>query len=333
MDISRILQDLLIKKETIFVPALGTLSLKYIPAEVFRISNRIAPPSYQLIFNNEPDSTDNSLTETISRVYNLTLEEAHEALNKLISEAIDEMIKGIPFIIKEIGSFKKEGGKIIFEADKNIPFLTDNYGLETIIMPLLEIEVPTIPKTIYHPEINVEKKSRKWILVSVIIILLITLGVAGYQYGYFQKGTGYMVSLFSGKSKPEIPQLATNDTLSGKIDAKKLKQESLKYTEDKKSTELKTFVNKVQTSREKKVLKYYLIAGSFKTKYKAQNLQDILITKGFKPEILNYSDTLYRVSIASYINRRTAVNEYIRLTSGENNYNLWLFSQPISIQE
>ena len=334
MDISRIIQDLLIKNDTVSVPGLGTFTRKYSPAEVYKFTNRISPPTYQLQFDKKINELDNSLISTIKDEYETSDEDAAESVNKWVVSIFETTEAGNIFSIKEVGFFKKDGDNQKFESDKNSILLADNFGLETTKLPLFEIEESnpspaTEPiSTIPEPAIVVKRNHKNWLIPVIILILLAVGGYFSFKYGYFQKGVQFASELIdSFKSENNAPQLATNDTLQGKADANSLKRKALQYNEEngKKSENQKTSSEKL-----KGPIKYYIISGSFKVLEKAEHHKKLMIVKGFSPQILNFGDTLFRISLASYTVRRDAVDEYIKLSAEDTTLNIWMFSQLAS---
>ncbi len=330
MDINRIIQALLIKNNSVSIAGLGTFSLNYIPAEVYQFSNSITPPSRQLVFSENIDVNDNSLINTLSEEYDLTIDNAKKEIEKWVSEILSAIDQGISFQINEIGAFKKENNKIIFEAKKDSLIFADSFGLETAKLPLIEIEGEVIKENkpytpIYKPEPIKKVNWTNRILITIIVIF-IGIGIFFlFQLGYIQASIAKISELFGTGNKIAKTSFATNDTLSGKIDANTLKRNALRYNEKSGRTGNDTSKSTQQSMQ--KVLRYYLIAGSFKSMNKAEVLKSELVVKGFTPEILVINDSIYRVSLISFINRHKAVEEYIMLTAGEFNNKLWLFSQ------
>jgi nucleoid DNA-binding protein len=330
MDINRIIQDLLIKNNSVSVAGLGTFSLNYIAAEVYKLSNQVSPPSYQLVFTENFDSSDNSIITILSKENNISLIEAKEALDKWVKVVNSVLERGSFYLIMEVGILKKVNNKTVFEPAKNSILYADNFGLEMTRMPLIEIEGDvtkenTPIKTIYMPQ---PVKKTKWVNGVLIAVAIIIIGLGIYlllQLGYLQLGIGKVLAFFKAKNETSTTQLATNDTLSGKIDANDLKRNALLYNENNGTGNSLTNQQSAQ-----KVIKYYLIAGSFRKMNTAEILKNELQSKGFTPEILSINDSIYRVSLASFTNRHKAVEEYIMLTAKEFNNKLWLYSQLTS---
>jgi hypothetical protein len=329
MDITRIIQDLLYRDNSISIPGLGTLSLIYIPSEIYRISNRITPPSHRIDFTENFDASNNSLVYVLSEEYDLSPEEAKEAINDWFNEAKVNLNKGKSISLKNIGTLREVSGVLIFEADKDSPLTASNYGLESVNMPLMELEAEKpeahikVISPVKHKFFN---KKLKWIAALIAVIIFISAGFVAYNMGYLDEAINKLSVLTSFNNFPDKQQLATNDTLTGKIDANKLKREALRYSEFQKSQKAIS-IQKLKT--EQKNLKYYIIAGSFKTFKSANRFKNELVMNGFSPEILNIGDTTFRVSLASFNSRQKAVEEYIMLTARDANRKIWLYSQLV----
>ncbi len=329
MDIIRVITDLLISAEKVTVPGLGVFSLNYHPAEIYKFTNRVTPPSRQIQFSETFDVDDHKLLFVLSQEYDTAYDLAKETVEKFVESIFITLNNGNSYSIEGLGILRKVEDKIHFEADKNSILFAENYGLETTQIPLFEIEKENPVATSPKPVIPAKTKKSNVLnrVVSIIAILVICMtGFVLYQMGYIDMVITKAENFITAQKKAYHRQLATNDTLKGKMDADSLKRKALIYKEKTPQAVDTTS----QNSNVKKVLKYYLIAGSFRNEASAEKHQKEFIEKGFKPEILSVGDSIFRISIISYTNRQKAVDEYIKLTSGESNFKLWLFSQMVS---
>ena len=76
MNVSRIILDLLTKNHVVSIPNLGRFTYSYVSAEVYKFTNRVAPPAYKLEFFDDIDVNDKSLIETYSMEYDTPLDES-----------------------------------------------------------------------------------------------------------------------------------------------------------------------------------------------------------------------------------------------------------------
>jgi hypothetical protein len=329
MNFDRIIQDLILKNNSVAIPGLGTLFMQYNPAEFERLTNRILPPVYQLNFKTLIDPDDNSLVNIILDEYEITKERAEAEVKNWVDDILSTIERGNDYLIKEVGSFRKSGSNIDFEADTNSILLAGNLGLEVTKVPIFEIvgEIEKQKKVIIKQ--TGSNKHIKELIAAAIALLIILSGIVLYRLELLQQGWDNLIGLIGDTTQYKFEKFATNDTLIGRADAKALKRRALLYAEQQNNQESATKEG-VSGISPNGVIKYYLIAGSFKTIRNAEKLQRELISKGYTPEILNIADTTFRVSLASYINRRKAVEEFIALTEQDKNFKLWLYSQLIS---
>jgi nucleoid DNA-binding protein len=326
MDIARIIQDLLYKENSVSITGLGTFSIIYISSEILKFSGHATPPSYHIGFTENFNANDNKIIRILSEEYDMSFEDAQVAIENWANGAKEILKKGESFSIKNIGILNEQSGIINFEADKNSPLLTGSYGLGDIKIPLIEIEPE---KTETHKDFNLPVKHKtpnkklKWIAALAVVLIIVSAGFIAFNLGYFDKAINELSLITDFDDTSEGQQLATNDTLKGKIDANKLKRNALKYSENKKNI----LAEKQQKIQKQKVIKYYIIAGSFKSFKSATKFKNELIMYNFSPEILNIGDTTFRVSLNSFTDRHKAVEEYIMLTTQDAKRKIWLYSQ------
>ncbi len=331
MDIARIIQDLLYRDSSISIPGIGTLSIIYIPSEILKFSNRITPPSYRIDFKENFDASNNSLVYVLSEVYDLSIENAQEIVEKWVKDVKEILNEGKSFSLTNVGTLKDISGILIFEADPNSPLIAGSYGLESAKIPLIEIETEK-PETHTSVDLSLKPKSPnkklRWIAALVVLFILISGSLIVINLGYLDTTFSKIFVLLGLNEAPEKQQFATNDTLSGKIDANKLKRNALWYKEIQKSKNA-TSNEKQQILQRQNNIKYYIIAGSFKSYKSANSFKTELVMKGFTPEILNIGDTTFRVSLNSFNDRHKAIEEYIMLTTQDSSRKIWLYSQLI----
>lgn len=340
MDLGRLLIDLILLDHEVSVPGLGTFTLTYLPAEVYKFTNRISPPSQKLIFTASKETAGTRFIDFITEKKNSEQIEIAEAIKNWVDLIYATTDKGEKFEITELGLFKKDGDKLIFDPIKNNLLFADSFGLESVNIPLFEIEGPVTSeptKPVAKPDVKLIVKPinkpkpiklqhmKKWIIIAGSAVLLIVAIVFLYQKGMLQSGFEKLSGLFKSH-KSSLTQMATNDTLNGKIDANDLKRKALSYEESQKA--MKDVESKLPDNE--KVIKYYIIAGSFKSIANAQKFESKLKNSGYNPVIVEMSDTLYRVALNSFTDRHKAVEEFIMLTNKDTSIKIWLYSQLAS---
>lgn len=76
-----------------------------------------------------------------------------------------------------------------------------------------------------------------------------------------------------------------------------------------------------------KQLVYHIIAGSYKNRVNAEQGMTSLQQLGFRPSLLNFNDTLFRVSLVSFSDRQKAVDEYIYISQRYPDLKIWFYSR------
>ncbi len=330
MNIIRVITDLLINKEKAVVPGLGIFTLNYHPSEIYKFTNRVTPPSRQLQFSEVYDADDNKLFFTLAEEYDTQFDIAKQTVDQWVNTIHNKLNEGNNYLIEGIGTLRKVDDKLHFESDKNSILFSEAYGLETSQIPLIEIEKEIHPSHVSKPVVTHAKEKSyvlNWIVGIIAVAVIVFAGYVLYQSGYYNLVVNKVQSYFVAKPEKKQTQFATNDTIQGNKDANELKRQALSYAEQQKKSSDDTLS---KNFNDKKILKYYLIAGSFKNMASAEKHKDNFLKKGFAPEILVIGDTIFRISIESYTDRHKAVAEYIRLTSGENELKLWLYSQMVA---
>jgi hypothetical protein len=115
-------------------------------------------------------------------------------------------------------------------------------------------------------------------------------------------------------------------------DLRKMNREALSIKQEEVTDTLKTettgaLQNNIVAKPVAKQLVYHIIAGSFKSKANALECIKKLQHMGYNPVLLNFNDTLFRVSLISNPNRQKAVEDYIQITQQHPDMKIWFYSQ------
>lgn len=323
MDVSRVIADILQLKGKVTVPRLGTFALVYTPAEVQKSTNKVLPPKYKIEFQGNDSVTADEFIIEISRVFNLSQESANELESKWISTLNDAVNSGQVFKLKDIGTLSRENEKLVFCEDSESIILAGNIGLETVELPLIELDEQEDELIIKVKKINFFYSNFYKIgLIAAAVIIVFFVGFATlYQYRYLDIPIKY-VKIWLATVTPDKPQLAITDTLDKKIDAYELKRAALTYNEKRAVPVEPTTIIKPQTKK----LTYYIISGSFKTEKNAKRFEKKMTIQGYSPKII-IDNELYRVAVAYVNDRNKAVEEYIAITNKDPNLKIWIYTK------
>jgi hypothetical protein len=129
MQLSHLLEELLLKHENVFVPQLGQLSFKNMTADIEGAT--FVPAKRTLTLDVFSSNDDGLLTAAISRKFEISLDAAKEKRNQLIEEELSAIKSNNSLVLKGIGKIIHKNG---FQAQElgvaGIP--SDFFGLNSI---------------------------------------------------------------------------------------------------------------------------------------------------------------------------------------------------------
>lgn len=156
-------------------------------------------------------------------------------------------------------------------------------------------------------------KSGGIIITAAIVVVLGAAAVIGYLNLDTVKGW------FGMNEEPAVM------VDSAAIKANQHRLDSLKrvqFVKDSIEQVKQDSINKAEELKAKNQKKYYLVAGSFKTKKYAEKFVEGLRADGYNAEIFMERRGFYRVSYNGYVDRQEAFNEYRKMK--EKNIEVWV---------
>ena len=137
MALSKYIHDLLYRYECVIIPDFGGFLTKTISAQIEEKSNTLHPPSKRLGFNSQLTENDGLLANYIASVDKVPYETATNFI-KLEVDKWKEKLINQDVVLEEVGVFSLNNDKnIIFEPNPNANFLTDSFGLTSIVAPTI----------------------------------------------------------------------------------------------------------------------------------------------------------------------------------------------------
>ena len=129
------ISDLLYRYECVIIPEFGGLLTKTISTKIDKETNTFFPPTKQLGFNSQLVENDGLLANHIASVDKVPYETAVNFIKFEVSE-LKKKLESQDVRLDNIGVFAlNTEGKIIFEPDSDSNFLTDTFGLSSIVAP------------------------------------------------------------------------------------------------------------------------------------------------------------------------------------------------------
>lgn len=155
------------------------------------------------------------------------------------------------------------------------------------------------------PQTKSPQKPDNTTIIIVTAAIVVVLGAAGV-IGYLNWD-----EWFGGKEQAEVmvDSTAIKAREQARLDSLRRVQARQASIEQARQDSIK----KAEARKKKNQKKYYLVAGSFKTKKYADMFVEKLRSEGYDSEIFMQRRGFYRVSFNSYVDRQKAFNEYRRM--------------------
>ena len=326
LELAIYIKNLLYNHDKVIIPGLGTLQTEYKPAQINSGSRTISPPSKSLVFDKVFETSDGVLANFISNQKKITNEKAEAFLSEQITSLLQKLDSGETVFLDGIGYFSKENNNIRFEPEQGVNFLTDSFGLSKI--DYNPIEFNTIPKHTPQPMKTPKKRSYALLIVIFAILILAGGGVATYLYN-----PGIITKVKNFIKKPSIASVTTvkNKDTTTSIQNDTLKANDLEKSVDKtndKKTAL-SIKTKTDTPKVKASSSFYIIAGSFKTFKRASILANQLKKEGYKPEVIQFDQDPFRVSLGEFADRAQADEEFNKIIAKKGTGTVWLLKKNL----
>lgn len=189
MALSKYIRDLLYRYECVIIPEFGGFLTKTISAQIDEKSNTFHPPSKRLGFNSQLKENDGLLANYIASVDKVPYETATNFI-KLEVEKWKEKLINQDVVLEEVGTFSLNNDKnIVFEPDPNANFLTDSFGLTSIVAPTVfradymneEVVFESISDTLAAEEIyvnsdKIQRSIAPFFKYAATFAILLTIG-------------------------------------------------------------------------------------------------------------------------------------------------------------
>jgi cell division protein FtsN len=321
-------KKLLYNHDILVIPGLGGLITQYKPAEINETNHSIAPPSKFLTFDKNLTDTDGLLANYISIQKNISRESAEEFIFTEVQSILKRLDEKETILFEGIGYFSKEAEVIRFDREAEANFLTDSFGLSSVDYE--PVEVKLTPKK--NPETIKTYKAPNYSKILIFIGVMVVMGAAIYTYLYFPniaaklKHNRKTISEVTSPVKKTMDTIVTKkDTLSkNKSQSSELEKFFDSATDKKKALALSSAskAEKPETN-----VTFYLIAGSFKTYDRAQILAKALTKEGYKPEIIQFEQDKYRVSLGEFKNKVEAQSQLDHILAVKGADAVWMLKK------
>jgi len=361
VELSKYIKDILVHNDNVIVSGFGAFEKTLISAKIDPVTSEMHPPQNTVIFRPELTIDSGVLSKYVSEKELVPLDNAVELIQMQVTQWSNTLESDKKLTLEGLGILTKdETGNLQFESTVQPSDFPESYGLP--IIPIQEKTGNTAPpiknieqdkpidkkaeaKNIAQKKIPIKKKpvsstmksesdgttkSHKKLVVGLVLAVLVVAIVVGGVIKFdlvkqkFNSSTQYISSLFKSNPKGNVPNIdsgakdstAVEDSINEGIVAV---VENYTIINDKDNSKIQPKMDEFAD-----IKKVYIIAGSFKSKNNASRQKKLLSKKGFTPEILPLNNGLYRISVASFSDMKSAAGDFERIKSIDESLNLWI---------
>ncbi len=327
----------------------GSFTTEDIPSEIHPVHHTFSSPSKKINFCLEENNYDNTLVNHLSATYNTPKAETINIINNYINDITNNIEKSGRHVFEGFGILSKnQDGVFDFQLNADINVSGESFGMEDFTSQAVKREKTTPPESA-----PVKKRSKAWLVVLIIFLVLAAGSVTAYFVfpEHVNKGVAFVEAQYhSIKDKifsknKAVAENTNKDNKDNKDDSKKDKknknlnnilEKAMNDVVDSLGDAVKTDtlqnVNNNQKVKEEKKNNvatdnistpsgkmYYIVAGSFKSKENAEKYVSELKTKGYAKACIlaNTQNGFYTVAYDAYADKSTASQELKRINDKE----------------
>jgi hypothetical protein len=327
MNITNLVSQLLRKYDCVVIPEFGGFITKYCDAGIDLGNLEIYPTARIVAFNKELVCKDNLLQNYISKINDISDEQALENIQRFVSDFNNKLKEGKTIRFADLGDFCHKSNQLVFTPNPDLNLLNSSYGLQKFSYPVLKTnsEVLIKKKQFIKSESVKKSKGKRLIYISSAAAVIGGLMFLAFKTGMFENRPDLQIAGFN-------PVYVIETATSGVPEEIKIK-ETISISEinfvGEEITE-ETLVIKSIPKTESVIsepvsdFRNHIIAGSFSSKRNAENLQKDLLQNGYNSQIFAAPNGMYRVSVKSYLDQNSAVQELNAMRLELGNKELWV---------
>ena len=185
MNLANYISDLLYRYECVIVPKFGGFVTNNKSAKIDVSNHTLYPPFKQITFNRHLVNNDGLLANYIASVDHISYECAVNYIQFEI-DAWKEKLKNSDLSLNGLGTFNLVDGKLHFEPQQKINYLTSSFGLSNVVRSEIERESAIkVDKVVEIPKVIpiTEKKAPNYLKYAAIFVIgLSVIGITGKYY-------------------------------------------------------------------------------------------------------------------------------------------------------
>jgi len=134
MRVEHYIEELLYRYHCVVVPGFGAFLTQTKSAEIHPESNTLYPPSKVVSFNEQLSKNDGLLVSYVADANNMSYEEMLEEVSLIVKDWKKRLQSGDSLELFKVGKlWRNTEGKILFEPENKINYLTSSFGLSSFV--------------------------------------------------------------------------------------------------------------------------------------------------------------------------------------------------------
>lgn len=308
------IQELLYRYNCVVVPEFGAFLTQIKSAFIQKSTNTFYPPTKEISFNEQLSSNDGLLVSYMASAESISYEDMLRQVLDTAAKWKQELRQGNRLVLDRIGElWLNREGKVQFQPQKQVNYLTTSFGLSAVVTPpvtreVLKEEAETleekIPFIITREERREGTSVRPLLKYAAVVLLALSTGITGFRF--YEENLG----------KNQLARTKAQEIVSKNI------QEATFF--NAKPMELQAVT--LPVAKKKAVKMHHIIAGAFRVRANADKKIRLLKAKGYEAAYLGVNPFgLHQVTYGSYEDPRQALED-LRNIRQKDSADAWLLS-------
>ncbi len=326
MVLEHYISDLLYRYNCVVVPKFGAFLTNKRDAQLVTENNTFHAPTKEVSFNAQLTTNDGLLVSYIAEVEKTTYEDVLSKIDALTNDWKSQLENVGRIHLEKIGLLALSSeGKILFQPQSQVNYLTSSFGLSTfssaaVTREILKEEVEELEDKIpfiITPEKRKESSFRPYLKYAAIFLLALSTGLTAYRGYKHSVTTGQLVQQDAQNQVSKHIQEATF------FDTAPLELPSITLDA---TTAIKNAIN-TTISKDTDQTIHHIVAGAFRYKTNADKKIRQLKRRGYNAAYFGTNaHGLHMVTYERFIDVDTAL-ETLRTIKNSHSKDAWLLSE------
>ncbi|OYQ47158.1 sporulation protein [Flavobacterium cyanobacteriorum] len=312
MKIEKYISALLYRYQCVTLPGFGAFLTEIQPAQINADTSTFYPPKKLISFNANVKNNDGLLANHIALQEKISYDQAVAAIGSEVEKWLYRLERKEALTLKNLGHISTNSeGNLVFTPDTPVNYLTDAFGLNIIISPVVKREELKKQAEALEEKAPVlftheRRKSYAYLKYAAIIIVALSAGATGYK-------------LYNDNRVAEetlLVEKAVQEKIQEKI-------QTATFFIDNPLPAV------ALTVAEEENLNYHIVAGAFRSRANAGKAMRQLQNKGFKGRMLGKNQFgLYPVLYGSFATRAEAQDSMMQIRE-KHDKQAWLLVKEL----